>query len=37
MWFASWLRNGKRSIQSSVVKNNTAPVGADLYNLGQVK
>jgi hypothetical protein len=30
-------RQGHLTIQSSVVKNNTAPVGADLFNLGCVK
>jgi predicted outer membrane repeat protein len=30
-------QNGRLTITSSVVKNNTAPVGADLDNLGQVK
>jgi hypothetical protein len=30
-------KSGRLKIQSSVVTNNNAPLGADLYNLGKVK
>jgi hypothetical protein len=30
-------KNGKLTVQSSTLKNNAAPLGADLYNLGSAK